>query len=59
MIVILEDPVFASSPTPQLLSAIRFGAEGWHLVQTDPVFDPAADRAVNRWLAAQDQSARE
>ena len=59
MIVILEDPIFTSSSTPQLLSAIRFGAEGWHLVQTDPVFDPTADRAVNRWLAAQDQSTRE
>ena len=59
MIVILEDPVFASSSTSQLLTAIRFGVEGWHLIQTDPMFDPAADRAVNRWLAAQDQSTRE
>jgi hypothetical protein len=59
LIVILEDPVFDSSPTSQLLSVIQFGVEGWHLIQTDPVFDPAADRAVNRWLAAQDRSTRE
>src|SRR5215204_7323557 len=38
---------------------MRLGFEGWHLIQTDPVFDLAADRAVNRWLAMQDLSARE
>lgn len=59
MIVTLEDSLFTSSPTLQLLSVIRLGFEGWHLIQTDPVFDPAADRAVNRWLARQDESARE
>jgi hypothetical protein len=59
LIVILEDGVFASAPTLQIQSILRLGFEGWHLVQTDPPFDPATERAVNRWLGRQDRSARE
>jgi hypothetical protein len=59
LIVILEDPIFDSRHTLALQSVLRLGLEGWHRVQTDPPYDPSADRAVNRWLKAQDAPAQE
>ena len=53
MIVIVEDEVFSSPRTDSLalLSLFQLGYEGQHRVQTEPLYHPAADQGLNRWLA--------
>jgi hypothetical protein len=61
LIVILEDEVFSSPRTDSLalLSLFRLGYEGQHRIQTDPLYIPEADQALNRWLAVLEPTLRE
>lgn len=55
MIVTIDDAVFATSVEPLLLlSILRYGLEGRHIILTDPSFKRGGNRAVNAWLAARD-----
>jgi hypothetical protein len=59
LIVLLEDDVFASPHTRlDLLAVLQLGFD-WHRVQTDPPYEPAANRGINRWLQRLDERTRE
>lgn len=61
MIVILEDSVFSSPRAGQarLVNLFHLGIERRHRIQTDPIYEPGADRAANRWLDRQDEQLRD
>ncbi|HYO56044.1 hypothetical protein [Archangium sp.] len=60
MIATLDDAIFAASVEPLLLlSILRYGLEGRHIVLTDPSYQRNGDRAVNQWLAARDPLVRD
>jgi hypothetical protein len=56
LIVLLEDDIFASPHTRlDLLTVLQLGFEGWHRVQIDPPYEPAANRSINQWLQRLDE----
>lgn len=59
MIAIVEDEVFVTSARLDLLSLFHLGLMGRHRIQTDPPYRPAADTAINRWLAELDPLTRD
>lgn len=60
MIILLADELFASGNEDlPLLSLLHLGYERRHSLQTDPGYEPEADREVNRWLARQSERVRE
>ena len=59
MIVLLEDDIFASPHNRlDLLTVLQLGFMSWHWVQTDPPYEPLADRNINRWLHQRDEETR-
>jgi len=60
VIVTIEDAVFAAQVEPLLLlSLIRHGFEGRHVVLTEPLFKPSGKQHVNTWLAQRDVLVRD
>jgi hypothetical protein len=61
VIVTLEDAVFAAPRVDPLLllSLLRHGFEGRHIVLTAPHFKPEGKQRVNTWLSARDELVRE
>ncbi|WP_309895313.1 hypothetical protein [Archangium sp.] len=60
MIATLDDALFAAPVEPLLLlSILRHGQEGRHIILTDPSFQRHGQGAVNQWLAARDPLVRD
>ncbi|MCY1073159.1 hypothetical protein [Archangium lansingense] len=60
MIVTIDDAVFATQVDPLLLlSLIRYGFEGRHIVVTSPPFKRGGKNRVNTWLAERDEFVRD
>ncbi|MFE8595828.1 hypothetical protein [Archangium violaceum] len=60
MIATLEEALFAAPVDPLLLlSILRHGQEGRHIILTDPSFQRNGQGAVNQWLAARDPLVRD
>jgi hypothetical protein len=60
VIVTIEDAVFAAQIEPLLLlSLIRHGFEGRHVILTEPLFKPGGKQHVNSWLAQRDGLVRD
>jgi hypothetical protein len=60
VIATLDDALFAASVEPLLLlSILRYGLDGRHIILTDPSFQRNGKGAVNQWLAARDPLVRD
>jgi hypothetical protein len=60
VIATLDDALFAAPVDPLLLlSILRYGLEGRHLILTDPSFQRNGKGKVNQWLAARDPLVRD
>lgn len=60
MIVILEEELFsAPHDALRLVNLFHLGYTGRHRIQTDPLYDPATDSTVRRWLEARDPAIRD
>ncbi|OJH40157.1 hypothetical protein [Cystobacter ferrugineus] len=60
MIVTLDQALFDGRAEPLLLiSLLRYGLEGRHILLTDPSFKKTGKSQVNQWLAQRDEIVRE
>jgi hypothetical protein len=60
MIATLDDALFTAPVDPLLLlSILRHGLEGRHIILTDPYFQRNGKGAVNQWLEARDALVRD
>jgi hypothetical protein len=60
VIATLDDAIFAAPVEPLLLlSILRHGFEGRHIILTDPIFRRTGSHALNAWLTARDPLVRD